>query len=127
MAKKERQRRSARQARQRERVAHEAQQEAAASSDESKGSKKVARSEGRKPAASSTRDGKEETPKKKGRIRTYFGAVRGELHRVSWPSRSELTNYSVAVIVALVVVGVIVWLVDTGFLNLMFQFTKLRG
>lgn len=126
MAKKERQRRSARQARQRERVAHEAQQEAAASSDESKGSKKVARSEGRKPAAGSTRDGKE-TPKKKGRIRTYFGAVRGELHRVSWPSRSELTNYSVAVIVALIVVGVIVWLVDTGFLNLMFQFTKLRG
>ena len=125
MAKKERQRRSARQARQRERVAHEAQ-EAAAPSNESTGSKRSAKSEGKKPAAGSARGGKE-MPKKKGRIRTYLGAVRGELRRVSWPSRSELTNYSVAVIVALIVVGAVVWLVDTGFLNLMFQFTKLRG
>ena len=125
MAKKERQRRSARQARQRERVAHEAQ-EAAAPSNESTGSKRVAKPEGKKPAAGSARGGKE-TPKKKGRIRTYLGAVRGELRRVSWPSRFELTNYSVAVIVALIVVGAVVWLVDTGFLNLMFQFTKLRG
>lgn len=126
MAKKERQRRSARQARQRERVAA---QEAAASSNEPKGSKKVAASEGKKPAASSARSGKEapKKPKRKGRIRTYLGAVGSELRRVSWPSRSELTNYSVAVIVALIVVGAVVWLVDTGFLNLMFQFTKLRG
>ena len=125
MAKKERQRRSARQARQRERVAREAQ-EAAATSDESKGSKRVAASEGKSLAAGSAKGGKE-APRRKGRIRTYLGAVGSELRRVSWPSRSELTNYSVAVIVALVVVGAVVWLVDTGFLNLMFQFTKLRG
>ena len=47
--------------------------------------------------------------------------------RVTWPSKSELKNYSVAVIAMLVVFGVAVWLVDTGVVAALIGFTGLRG
>ena len=49
------------------------------------------------------------------------------MKRVTWPSKGELTNWSVAVIVALVVFGLCVYLVDTGFVALLVGFTGLRG
>lgn len=42
------------------------------------------------------------------RVKNYFAAVRSEMKRVVWPSKSELTNYSVAVILSLIVVGVVI-------------------
>ena len=65
--------------------------------------------------------------KKKGRIRSYFSGVRTELRRVQWPSRPELINYSVAAIVMLIIVGVVVYVVDLGFVNLFRFYTGLRG
>jgi preprotein translocase subunit SecE len=49
------------------------------------------------------------------------------MRRVTWPSRNELSNYSVAVVAMLIVFGVAVWLVDTGFVALLVGFTGLRG
>ena len=46
---------------------------------------------------------------------------------VTWPSKTELTNYSVAVIAMLIVFGTAVWLVDTGFVALLVAYTGLRG
>ncbi|MEE1045563.1 MAG: preprotein translocase subunit SecE [Olegusella sp.] len=66
-------------------------------------------------------------PKKRNRFVQYFTDVRSEMHRVTWPSKDELRNWSVAVIVALVVFGVCVYLVDTGFVALLVGFTGLRG
>ena len=62
-----------------------------------------------------------------GRLGAYLGDVRGEMHRVVWPSKPELKNYSVAVIAMLIVCGIAVWLVDTGFVALLVGFTGLRG
>ena len=53
------------------------------------------------------------------RISNYFAAVRTEMKRVVWPSKDELRNYSVAVIVSLVVFGIALWLVDTGIVALL--------
>ncbi len=61
------------------------------------------------------------------RIANWFGDVRLEMHRVSWPSKAELTNYSVAVIITLVVFGVILWLVDSGIVAALVGYTGLRG
>ena len=102
MAKKERQRRSARKARSAERAALEATRAASQS-------------------------GSKEPAKKPGRIRSYFRDVKAEMHRVVWPDRNELKSYSVAVIVMLIVFGVCVWLVDTGFVAVLVGFTGLRG
>ena len=119
MANKDRQKRSVRQARAREREALEAAQSASTPASDKKA--KVAK-------AAPT---KEEIAKKEasflGRTRRYFHDVRTEMNRVVWPSKTELTNYSTAVIAMLIIFGVIVWLVDAGFVGILVGFTGLRG
>lgn len=61
------------------------------------------------------------------RVRTWFNDVKLEMHRVTWPSKTELKNYSVAVIIMLVVFGVAVWLVDTGVVAALVGYSGLRG
>lgn len=127
MAKKERQKRAARQARQQEREERAAAQVAAgngaAKAASGKESAKAEATQKAKPA-------KADKNKKPGLIqrqKNYFAAVRTEMHRVIWPGRDELRNYSVAVIVSLIVFGACVWAVDTGFIALISAFTGLRG
>ena len=118
MANKDRNKRSARQARQRERAEREALAAQSAAND--KGSKKKAASQA--PAkVSATNTGFF------GRAKTYLMDVRSEMRRVTWPSRTELTNYSLAVVAMLITFGVAVWLVDTGFVAALVAFTNLRG
>lgn len=120
MANKDRQKRSVRQARAREREALEAAQSASVSTSGKKAPK---------PAKAAPT--KEEIAKKEasflGRTRRYFHDVRTEMNRVVWPSKTELTNYSTAVIAMLIIFGVVVWLVDTGFVGILVGFTGLRG
>ncbi|WP_298579581.1 preprotein translocase subunit SecE [uncultured Olegusella sp.] len=122
MSNKDRNKRSVRKARaaERERVA-EAQ--AAASTEEPKAKQRLAKS-------SSSKAAKPAKAKKTGffgRIRNYFADVRSEMHRVTWPSKDELRNWSVGVIVTLVIFGICVWLVDMGFVSILVGFTGLRG
>lgn len=127
MANKDRNKRSARQARAREREALEAAQAASIPSDPKK-QKALAKSKA--PAAKVERTSSSNKGGKPGfftRVKNYFHDVRVEMHRVVWPSKSELTNYSVAVIATLLVFGVAIWLVDTGFVALLVAFTGLRG
>jgi preprotein translocase subunit SecE len=127
MSNKDRNKRSARKARAAERAARKeaqlvAQPGAASASDAASSSKAAKKVEQAKPKQSAKR-----SEKKPGRIRSYFRDVRTELHRVTWPSSLELRNYTLAVIVMLVVFGVCIWLVDTGFVALIAGFTGLRG
>jgi preprotein translocase subunit SecE len=41
------------------------------------------------------------------------------VHKVSWPSRSELTNSAIVVLIASIIIALIVWIMDTGFEKLM--------
>jgi preprotein translocase subunit SecE len=123
MANKDRNKRSVRQARQRERVEHEAL--VAQSQANDKGAKKkVAVSQASK---APTKVSTDQNPGFFGRAKNYLSEVRAEMRRVTWPSRSELTNYSVAVTVMLIVFGFAVWMVDTGFVAALVAFTNLRG
>ena len=118
MANKDRQKRSARKARAAERK--ELEEKHAAS--QVNASKKAA------PAQAKASE-KKAAPKKKhfARIRAWFADVKSEMRRVTWPSKSELKNYSVAVIVMLVIFGVAVWLVDTGVVAALVGYSGLRG
>ena len=122
MANKERQKRSARQARAREREALEAAQAASTPATNRKAASK---------AVAKAAPTKEEIAKREnsffGRVRRYFRDVRSEMSRVVWPSKTELTNYSIAVIAMLVIFGVVVWAVDTGLVALLVGLTGLRG
>ncbi len=54
------------------------------------------------------------------RIGTYFKESYNELvHKVSWPTSSELANSAVVVLTASVVIALIVFVIDLGFENLM--------
>ena len=121
MANKDRQKRSVRKARAEERARVEAAQAASAPAESSKAAKKA---EPEKAVA------KAEKNKKPGffkRIGNWFGDVKGEMRRVTWPSKTELKNYSLAVIVMLVIFGVVIWLVDSGIVAALVGYTSLRG
>jgi len=52
----------------------------------------------------------------------FIGEVRGELRKVAWPSRAETINYSIVVLVTIVVITSMIygldWLFSTLILNL---------
>jgi len=53
-------------------------------------------------------------------IRTYFKGTYEELvHKVSWPSWSDLQNSALVVMVASVIIALIVYLMDVSFKNLL--------
>ena len=122
MAKRERNKKSARKARQkeRERVAAAQAVSAANSPKDAKRSKKSHKDTKTKAVAKADRKGIQV-------VTGYFSDVRAEMHQVTWPSRIELRSYTIAVIVMLIVFGVAIWLVDTGFVAALVRFTGLRG
>ena len=127
MAKRERNKRSARKACQQERERVAAAQAAAAS-----GVKEDKKSLFKKSGKSSDKPAKKAVVAKADRkglqvVTGYFSDVRYEMRQVTWPSQNELRNYSLAVIAALIVFGVAIWLVDTGFVAGLVQYTGLRG
>ncbi|QWT17928.1 preprotein translocase subunit SecE [Collinsella sp. zg1085] len=61
------------------------------------------------------------------RFTGYLSSVRSEMRRVVWPSKKELVNYSIAVVVSLVVVGVAIALLDTAISQGLVLFSGLRG
>lgn len=116
MAKKDRQKRSARKARAAERK--ELEEKRAASQPSTADSKKA------QPVASKA---VKKAPKEKGRLATWFAGVRSEMKRVTWPTREQLKNYAFGVIGMLIVFGVAIWLVDTGVVAVLVKFSGLRG
>lgn len=116
MANKERNKRAARKARQAERQRAEAQTLAQ-----------------KQTPAAPAKDTSTKAVKKSGkpgffqRVRNYFGDVRSEIRRVSWPTPADLKSYTVAVIVILVIFGVATWLIDSGVVAALIGFSGLRG
>lgn len=56
------------------------------------------------------------TPKKEPRFQgmsKFFRNVMAELRKVNWPSRKELTTYTIVVIITVLVLGVVIFFWDT--------------
>ncbi|HPD01609.1 MAG TPA: preprotein translocase subunit SecE [Acetivibrio sp.] len=53
--------------------------------------------------------------KAKGSITKFFKEISSELKKVIWPSRTQLINNTVVVLVMCLLIGVIIWLLDLGF------------
>jgi len=49
----------------------------------------------------------------------FFREMSSELKKVSWPTRKELTNYTIAVIVLVLIFSVIIGVVDLGLSQMM--------
>ena len=80
-----------------------------------------------KKSAKAAKAKKDKKPGLFARIKKYFGSVRSEMKRVTWPNKKELLNYSVVVCASLVVVGVVIALLDAGFGEALALFAGLRG
>ncbi len=53
--------------------------------------------------------------------------IKSEMKRVSWPTRKELRNYTIAVIVLLIIFGLIVWAIDLGVVKGLVKFDDIRS
>lgn len=80
-----------------------------------------------KAAKAKAKDKKNAKPGFFGRIKQYFGAVKSEMRRVTWPSKKDLVNYSVVVIASLVAVGIVIALLDVVVGEGLFLVSGLRG
>lgn len=99
---------------------------AAASSSKVEASKAVSKKDAA-PAKKAKAKKKNEKPGFFARIKNYFRSVKSEMKRVVWPSKKELINYSVAVCVSLLVVGVVIALLDMLIGEGLVLFSSLRG
>lgn len=63
----------------------------------------------------SNRDEKIKTTAK---VSTYFKGVKAELRKVNWPTKKELTNYTIVVLVTTAALTFIIWGLDLVFKNL---------
>ena len=62
-----------------------------------------------------------------GGLRDFFGEVRNELKRVSWPSRKEVYATTFVVILTSVFFGVYLWVVDLALSEAMTRIFRFFG
>ena len=60
---------------------------------------------------------KKEKPKKaanpnKGRVKKYFRDTRSEFKKITWPTKKQVWNNTIVVIVTVLIFGVIIWTLD---------------
>jgi preprotein translocase subunit SecE len=46
--------------------------------------------------------------------RQYLGEVQGELRKVAWPTKKEVINSTIIVLIAVIVMGTLIFLFDYG-------------
>jgi len=56
--------------------------------------------------------GKDEKPKREGRLARFWRETVGELRKVSWPSRQEATNLTIIVLIVMAVMSIFLFTVD---------------
>jgi preprotein translocase subunit SecE len=71
----------------------------------------------KRPAAPATRPARKERTSP----RTFLREVRGELRKVAWPSRAEVINYSIIVLIAVVLLTTFIALLDVAFGDVVFR------
>lgn len=49
----------------------------------------------------------------------YFKDVKNELKKVIWPTREQLVNNTVTVLLTCLVIGALIWIVDSGLANVL--------
>ena len=86
------------------------------SAENTKPAKQVKDKKAEKPAKTAkVKDKKPNVCVRMGRsIKKFFKELRGESKKVVWPDRKTVLKSSLVVIVSVVIIGVVIWLIDTG-------------
>ena len=75
-----------------------------------------------KPAKSTVRNramNQQSQKRKRGSIKEYFKGVKLEMKKVVWPTKQEMTSYTVVVLAACAVFALAFWAIDSGFLAIL--------
>ncbi len=48
------------------------------------------------------------------KIVAYVRESKEELRKVTWPSRDEVTSFTIVVVVTIIIISLFLWLVDSG-------------
>ena len=48
------------------------------------------------------------------KVKGLITGMKAELKKVIWPTRKELVNYTMVVLVMCTIISLVVWLIDTG-------------
>jgi preprotein translocase subunit SecE len=57
-------------------------------------------------------------------IFTFIREAKEELKKVTWPSRDEVTSFTIVVVVTLIIISLFLWLVDSGLMIFIKYVTK---
>lgn len=60
------------------------------------------------------------------KIGTYFKEVFSETKKLTWPSKKEVINYTLAVIGFVALMALIMWVLDLAFSNAMSALAKIK-
>lgn len=60
------------------------------------------------------------------RFRTYIKDVKSELHRVVWPTKHDVLNYTIVVLATLVFFGGLIYIIDSLIIPIFVAFAGLR-
>lgn len=52
--------------------------------------------------------------KETSKVKAHLIGMKAELKKVVWPTRKEIVNYTMVVIVMCVIVALVVWIIDSG-------------
>ena len=63
--------------------------------------------------------------KKESKIKKFFKDYKSEFKKIVWPSKADTLRQSLVVIIAIVVAGVVIVLLDTGLSNAMHALGRL--
>ncbi len=99
----------------------------AASAKQAKAAAKDGKGSKAKAAKGKAKGAKNGKPGLFARLKQYISSVRTEMKRVTWPSKKELINYSVAVVASLIVVGIVIAAFDLVISEGLALFSGLRG
>ena len=67
------------------------------------------------PVARKRQQSQSQSPRERSSPAAFMREVRAELRKVSWPTRSEVINYSIVVLVVVTLVTTFIGLLDFGF------------
>jgi preprotein translocase subunit SecE len=56
--------------------------------------------------------GKDEKPKREGKLARFWRETIGELRKVSWPSRQEATNLTIIVLIVMFIMSMFLFAID---------------
>ena len=57
---------------------------------------------------------KEKKAKKANPIAKFFRDLKGEFKKIVWPSKKQIINNTIIVIIAVILIGLVIWAIDLG-------------